>query len=265
MDKRAVSPDSSTQITEKKKKEKKQKSKHRSKRKRSHLKSFSSSQDGDGDSDSGQAESKWSKSCQGSVKHLTDYLHDREELHLQLFTIFSKREIKGLLPEALKELGFTEVKERCFEQLQRMSDWQIESILRGKVLAPLDYDSDNKPAAIPDETQSTERQDTKSKHTKQQGRSCYSKEKTMDKEIEDKEENDMTITLFQEMFRIPKQEDIDKLVQGTSVLTEQASDISRSGESSVDAESELKELEFRARALESLVRAREQQMNLDED
>ena len=47
-----------------------------------------------------------------------------------------------------------------------------------------------------------------------QGRSCYSKEKTMDKEIEDKEENDMTITLFQEMFRIPKQEDIDKLVQG---------------------------------------------------
>ncbi|XP_067028658.1 caspase activity and apoptosis inhibitor 1-like isoform X1 [Acropora muricata] len=256
MDKRAVSPDSSTQITEKKKKEKKQKSKHRSKRKRSHLKSFSSSQDGD--SDSGQAESKWGKSCQGSVKHLTDYLHDREELHLQLFTIFSKKEIKGLLPDALKELGFTEVKERCFEQLQKMSDWQIESILGGKVLALLDYDSDNEPAAIPHETQSTERQDTKSKHTKQQ-------EKTMDKEIEDKEENDMTITLFQEMFRIPKQEDIDKLVQGTSVLTEQASDISRSGESSVDAESELKELEFRARALESLVRAREQQMNLDED
>lgn len=55
------------------------------------------------------------------------------------------------------------------------------------------------------------------------------------------------------------------LFAGTSVLTEQASDISRSGESSVDAESELKELEFRARALESLVRAREQQMNLDED
>lgn len=74
----------------------------RSKRKRSHLKSFSSSQDGDGDSDSGQAESKWSKSCQGSVKHLTDYLHDKEELHLQLFTIFSKKEIKGLLPDALK-------------------------------------------------------------------------------------------------------------------------------------------------------------------
>ena len=72
----------------------------RSKRKRSHLKSFSSSQDGD--SDSGQADSKWSKSCQGSVKHLTDYLHDREELHLQLFTIFSKKEIKGLLPDALK-------------------------------------------------------------------------------------------------------------------------------------------------------------------
>ena len=55
------------------------------------------------------------------------------------------------------------------------------------------------------------------------------------------------------------------LFSGTSVLTEQASDISRSGDSNVDAESELKELEFRARALESLVRAREQQMNVDED
>ena len=36
----------------------------------------------------------------------------------------------------------------------------------------------------------------------------------MENEIDDKKENDMTITLFQEMFTIPKQEDIDKLVQG---------------------------------------------------
>ena len=36
----------------------------------------------------------------------------------------------------------------------------------------------------------------------------------MENEIEDKKENDMTIILFQEMFTIPKQEDIDKLVQG---------------------------------------------------
>ena len=72
----------------------------RSKRKRNHLKSFSSSQDGD--SDGGQAEGKWRKNCQGSVKHLTDYLHDKEELQLQLFALFSKKEIKGLLPDALK-------------------------------------------------------------------------------------------------------------------------------------------------------------------
>ena len=36
----------------------------------------------------------------------------------------------------------------------------------------------------------------------------------MENEIKDRKENDMTITLFQEMFTIPKQEDIDKLVQG---------------------------------------------------
>ena len=54
------------------------------------------------------------------------------------------------------------------------------------------------------------------------------------------------------------------LFPGTSALTEQASHTSQSGDSNVDAESELTELEFRARALESLLRAREQQMNLDE-
>ena len=36
------------------------------------------------------------------MKHLTDYLHDKEELQLQLFALFSKKEIKGLLPDALK-------------------------------------------------------------------------------------------------------------------------------------------------------------------
>ena len=36
----------------------------------------------------------------------------------------------------------------------------------------------------------------------------------MENEFEDKKENDVTITLFQELFTIPKQEDIDKLVQG---------------------------------------------------
>lgn len=49
-----------------------------------------------------------------------------------------------------------------------MSDRQIESIIiEGKVLAPLDYGTDNGPA-IPHEAQSTERQDIDTHHTRQQ-------------------------------------------------------------------------------------------------
>ena len=51
------------------------------------------------------------------------------------------------------------------------------------------------------------------------------------------------------------------LFAGSSAAQEQTTeDITQSSAITVDEEAELKELEFRARALESLVRARERQM-----
>ena len=51
------------------------------------------------------------------------------------------------------------------------------------------------------------------------------------------------------------------LFTGSSAAQEQATDdTSQSAGQTVDEEAELRELEFRARALESLVRARERQM-----
>lgn len=51
------------------------------------------------------------------------------------------------------------------------------------------------------------------------------------------------------------------LFAGSSAAQEQTiEDITQSSAITVDEEAELKELEFRARALESLVRARERQM-----
>ena len=36
------------------------------------------------------------------MKHLSAYLHDKEELQVQLFTIIPKKEVKGMMPDALK-------------------------------------------------------------------------------------------------------------------------------------------------------------------
>lgn len=256
MDKRAVSPDSSTQITEKKKKEKKRKKKHRSEKKRNQPKSPSSSQDVD--SDGVKTRIKRKKDCKASsVKHLSAYLHDKEELQVQLFTIIPKKEVKGMMPDALKELSFTEVKTRCFEQLQMFSKKQIESIIEGKQMGSFEDDTDNEPE-ISQETETTEGQ---MRHN--QGRVLDAKENmiTNNKEEEVKERDIIT---FQEVIAIPKQDEIDKLVEGTSVLSREAPCNVQSDDTSVAVEADLKELEFRARALESLVRARERQMNLDQ-
>lgn len=53
------------------------------------------------------------------------------------------------------------------------------------------------------------------------------------------------------------------LFTGSSTTQQQSTDdTNQASEVTVDEEAELKELEFRARALESLVRARERQMKI---
>jgi len=72
----------------------------RSKKKSKKFKSSSSSQDIE--SDSTNTRSKSNRNADDRIKHLREFLDDRKELHLQLFSIISKKEVKGMMPDILK-------------------------------------------------------------------------------------------------------------------------------------------------------------------
>lgn len=259
MDKKAVSPDSSTQITEKSKKSKKRKHKHRSKKKSKKIKSSSSSQDVE--SDSTKAESKSSKNSKNSIMQLTEFLDNRTELHVQLFTIIPKKEVKEMMPDILKKLSFREVKKLCSEQLQSLSRRRLESIITGKEMASSEDESGEEPENH-DELETAQGQPEKEERKRKLDDHNETKGKRV-KEGKDGEKKEKDMIIFQEMITIPNQEEIDELVEGSSTIQEKKTD-TESGGPNVDEEAELKELEFRARALESLVRARERQMKIQQ-
>ncbi|KAJ7378649.1 regulation of apoptotic process [Desmophyllum pertusum] len=153
MEKKAVSPDSSTHLAEKSKKSKKRKHKHRNKKKSKKVKSSSSSLDIE--SDNTKTESKNSKASNERIKHLTEFLDDRKQLHEQLFSIIPKKEVKDMMPDILKKLKFKEVKKLCSEQLESLSKRQLESIITGKELASSDNESTNEQEKL-DELQPVE-------------------------------------------------------------------------------------------------------------
>ena len=76
---------------------------HSSRKKGKKLKSSSPSKDIDNDdTKTGSTNSKASK--HERIKHLTEFLDDRKELHTQLFTIIPKKEVKEMMPDILKVL-----------------------------------------------------------------------------------------------------------------------------------------------------------------
>lgn len=252
MERKAVSPDSSTQLAEKSKKSAKRKHKHRDRKKSKKAKSSSPSQDIENNDIS--TRSKNNKTDNERIKHLTEFLDDRKELHNELFTIVSKKEIKEMMPEILKKLSFKEVKKLCSEQLESFSKTQLKIIITGKDMASSEDESTKKEESV-DETQ------LKRQTMNEDSKRVESKISKSIKEGKDEEKKEKDMIIFQEMITIPNQEEIDELVEGNSTAQQQTTeDTPHPAEGTVDEEAELRELEFRARALESLVRARERQM-----
>ena len=64
----------------------------------------SSSSSGDVKSDNTRTGSKSNKANNESIKHLTEFLDNRKELHAQLFSIIPKKEVKEMMPKILKVL-----------------------------------------------------------------------------------------------------------------------------------------------------------------
>lgn len=255
MERKAVSPDSSTHLAEKNKKSAKRKHKHRERKKSKKSKSSSPSQDIENDGiNTGSTENNKTSASNERVKHLTEFLDDRKALHTQLFSIIPKKEVKEMMPDILKKLSFKEVKKLCAEQLESLSKTQLKIIVTGQEMASSEDESMDKEGGV-DKTQlRKQNMNEESKRVKRK----ISKSIREGKE-EEKKEKDMII--FEEMITIPNQEEIDELVEGNNTAQQQATeDTSHSTEGTLDEEAELRELEFRARALESLVRARERQM-----
>lgn len=55
-------------------------------------------------SDNTRTGSKSNKTSNESIKHLTEFLDNRKELHAQLFSIIPKKEVKEMMPKILKVL-----------------------------------------------------------------------------------------------------------------------------------------------------------------
>jgi len=56
----------------------------------------------DVESDNIRTGSKSIKASDDNIKHLTEFLDNRKELHAQLFSIIPKKEVKEMMPNILK-------------------------------------------------------------------------------------------------------------------------------------------------------------------
>lgn len=65
-------------------------------------------------------------------KNLEHYIEDSTQLLDQVFTILSPDDIKGMLPDILKELRMKQVKQLCLEQLRGMTCEELQFAIRGK-------------------------------------------------------------------------------------------------------------------------------------
>ncbi|KAA0722772.1 Caspase activity and apoptosis inhibitor 1 [Triplophysa tibetana] len=69
-----------------------------------------------------------------SIKPVSAYVQDREEMLEQCFHVLGETKLKNMLPDELKECPLTEIKKLCWDQLRQLSDVHLLEILEGKKL-----------------------------------------------------------------------------------------------------------------------------------
>ncbi|XP_056605070.1 caspase activity and apoptosis inhibitor 1 [Triplophysa dalaica] len=67
-----------------------------------------------------------------SIKPVSAYVQDREEMLEQCFHVLGETKLKNMLPDELKECPSTEIKKLCWDQLRQLSDVHLLEILEGK-------------------------------------------------------------------------------------------------------------------------------------
>lgn len=257
-ERRHLSPDSSTQVLprSKHKHKKKKKHKHKSKkRKRKHS-------DADRESSDDERVSTSSPGSVGQLGHmdddgkvveknelvldikpLTEYLEDRKALNNELFKIMARKEMKKLMPKSVKKLDVDELRSRCLDQLEVISKKRLLKVIEGREMSSSSSESereDNSKNSIPKDTD--------------QQIVVVSSNLPAASEIQDEPMN-----ILEELSLVPDQDEINELIEGATATEGPTVDDTAGQESPkgsvVDTEYQLLELEFRARALKSMVQA----------
>ncbi|XP_028409661.1 caspase activity and apoptosis inhibitor 1-like [Dendronephthya gigantea] len=254
-DQERFSPDSSTQILnkEKRKNKKKKKHKHRSKKKRRRHSDERTSDQDEQHSDSSNISNATSDD-EGTtkqdlefvidIKPLTEYIDDRKELNNELFKILGRKDMKKLMTKSVKKLDVEELKSRCLDQLEIISKKRLLRIIEGQAMTSSSSESE---AA---NTHSAMDVDSSTLLTRQPDTSGIDK--------------DESVNILEELSVGPDQNEINELIEGpvenikpeVAVTGQESPVVDTLDKDPVDTESQLLELEFRARALKSLMQAR---------
>ncbi|XP_031564331.1 caspase activity and apoptosis inhibitor 1-like [Actinia tenebrosa] len=282
---RGVSPDSSTHISEKSRKSKKRKHKQKSKTKHKKVKSSSSESNHTHTHKKSKKHKRSSHSPANSdesdeeiidIKPLAGYIDDKKKLHKEIFSLVSKKEVKDLLPSSLKKLKFKEFKSLCLEQLVVMSQKRIRHVIAGQEMVSSSSDEseaqEHQPQDANDGENESVKMDTSANKTSKQLDAAA---------IENTEEQPPKVSILEEMSLLPNQDEIDELIEPEPQTSQQpvqleleeqdmageekGSPTQEDDQSLLMAEADLRELEFRARALKSLVIARERQQKLEKE
>lgn len=258
-ERRHLSPDSSTQVLQREKHKHKRKKKHKhksKKRKRKHSdvdeKSEEEQHSVSSHGSSGHSDDDKQECTDGEnelaldIKPLTEYVDDRKELNNELFKIMGRKQMKKLLPKSIKKMDVEELKSRCLDQLEGISKRRLLKLIDGREMSSSSSES---------ERENDSRSSIAKKSSKQNARVTPSKLPTA---IPDVKEN--PVNILEELSLVPDQEEIDELIEGAPENLEPTVDVESSESPKaivVDTESQLLELEYRARALKSMVKAQQ--------
>ncbi|KFM75013.1 hypothetical protein X975_03060, partial [Stegodyphus mimosarum] len=195
-------------------------------------------------------EEKKNKPSQTSVTRIKDLLEDKEKIVEHLFHTISGTEFQELVPEYLKKYSAEDLKKLCLNEIQRMSNETILAVIAGKE-SSVCGETEAQESVTQDKPEKTsEKCDAPTEDRKHELPENVSQSKSSP----DTNENLSSDVL--ELFATSKEMEsiIDEENQVPSVIEEEvARDLRLKG-----SDAELLELEMRARAIRSLLKARSQ-------
>ncbi|XP_065070259.1 caspase activity and apoptosis inhibitor 1-like [Rhopilema esculentum] len=188
---------------------------------------------------------------------LAEHCHDRKLLGKRIFHLINKKEFKHLMPENLKCYNARDVRDWCLQELCMLSDLSLLAVLEGN-----DWGAKSEKVKDSEEVASTsieKANDSSSKegegnmHVIEDNILLIEEDKA--KNLITKEQNDHEI--FEEIVKIPDQNEIDELLNAAEKREDQMEINKLTEKEATGDDLNMLELELRARALKSFIKSQE--------